>query len=149
MRGAQSHSPALLRAGLLFRSQLAFNRKFEPYRERFGKYLDDWEELIRIYLPLEPARSDLIYPFLSWSLSQNQYSIIFAITDTVLARDAGNAVALWFKGLALHQQGDPKDRIKSLKLLESGLYHGIEKWFRVPPEIKSKILSEAALVKTR
>lgn len=149
IRGARNGSRGLLRAGLLFRSQLAFNEKFAPYRERFAGYLEDWEEQVAIFLPLEPERSDLLYPYLSWSLARNQYSTIFALTDTVLARDPENAIALWFKGLALHQQGNPENRIKSLLLLDSGLKNGIEKWFRIPPEIKSRILSEAASVRRR
>lgn len=144
-RGLSGLSPTLLRAGLLFRSQLAYNPAFAQYRGGMSEYLEDWEGLARLYLDVEPARFDLAYPFLSWSLLQNQYSVVMAMTDTALAHDPNDAIALWFKGLALHQRGKPEDRPRARRYLQSGLQQGVEKWFNIPEEIKRAIQTQGSV----
>jgi O-antigen ligase len=142
VRGLENRSRTLLRAGLLFRSQLAYDARFEPFRGKFGRFLDDWEAQVRSYLTLEPERADLIYPYLSWELSRNRYATVVDLTDAVLSRDPVNSIALWFKGLALLQQANPNGRAAALRLLQSGLDHDVERWFQIPEETKAIIRSE-------
>jgi len=138
-RVREAPSRILRRAGLLFRSEVAYSAAFAPIRRRFAAYLTNWEELVRVHLAQSPKRTDLILPFLSWSLAQGRRSLVLELTDQILSNNRKDPVGLWFKGMAILRGKEQDKRSKSLKYLRLGLKNGIEKWLPVSAEIKRLI----------
>ena len=108
-RGRNAPSPILRRAGLLFRSEVAYNAAFAPLKQRFAVYLANWEELARNHLIQSPRRSDLILPFLAWSLAQGKSALVLELTGQVLSNNAKDPVGLWFKGMSILQGNTPQN----------------------------------------
>ncbi len=140
-RGRETPSRILRRTGLLFRSEVAYSAAFEPIRERFSAYLANWEELVRSHLAQSPKRSDLILPFLSWSLAHKKNSLVLELTGQVLSKNEKDPVGLWFKGMAI-LQGDTLNKVpNALEYFRLGLRNGIEKWLPVSDEMKRLVRS--------
>ena len=100
--GCRSYWP--LASGLV-----AYNAAFAPLKQRFAVYLANWEELARNHLIQSPRRSDLILPFLAWSLAQGKSALVLELTGQVLSNNAKDPVGLWFKGMSILQGNTPQN----------------------------------------
>jgi len=138
-RDLRDRARPLLRAGLLFRAELAYNPAFESLRERFAPALDNWEFRVREYLLLSPFRTDLVLPFFSWSLARGEHRKVLGMVDEVLTRNPGDPVALWFKGMALLAGKNLSNRNNALNYLRKGIRSGIEKWLPIDEDLKRAI----------
>lgn len=127
----------LISAALLARSDLAFVA-LEPMLDPLVReFLSNWEPRLIEALAQAPKRTDLAVSYMLWLLRENRTADFERMASWLHARNANDAVGLWFSGVALlNHDATAHEGIRRMK---RSLELGIERIMPVEDEIKTQL----------
>ncbi len=124
---------------LTVRGEMLFMLRPLLTRDLLDFYQTGWEEDVEAWLSRAPHRTDLAVPYLSYYIVQGDDDRVGRLAQKIHSQSMDDPVGLWFTGLILLKDSDPRAQQEGLHRLRRALDYGIERYMVVDPTIKAQI----------
>ncbi len=140
-RLAAAPSLHLAVAAVLFRSEIAFDPRFQIPGEKLSDALRGWPAALRVLLDQAPLRTDLAVPYYAWLAASGEFARLGVATAEILQKNPQDIVALWFSGVSLITSSDPAVKRLAARRMEAAIEGGFDRISPVAPETRAQIRS--------
>jgi hypothetical protein len=140
-RLAAAPSLHLAVAAVLFRSEIAFDHRFQLSGGNLPDVLREWPAALRVLLDGAPLRTDLAVPYYAWLAASGEFASLGTATAKILQKNPQDVVGLWFSGLSMIVSGDPAVKRLAARRMEAAIDGGFDRISPVAPETRAQIRS--------
>ncbi|WP_155976380.1 O-antigen ligase family protein [Novispirillum itersonii] len=95
-----------------------------------------WEARLRSFLRVAPQRIDVLSPYFNWLLARKKEARLVEMVTYVKAFEPSHPVLVWFEGILLLQDRDPRQQATGLVLMRQAVQAGLERFMPLAPEVK-------------
>lgn len=137
----EARSPSLLVVLLNYYASAAHLAEAQSLVALDADAMERWYRLNVLAMRQIPRRPDLLVPYLSWIAVEGDDEKMEALLGLLEASSPGHPIVLWFRGVLLLRNPEPRHQADGIRLMQESLEHDIERYMPIGADLRDQIVS--------